>query len=92
MKISPQALEEQLNTISDESYQLHMEAATLNAKMDTLWLGLRADCKTDLECTRRLGATTEGQRATYLKWYLKGLSHKRTALILEFKNNAGHSW
>ena len=89
MKLTPRELQESLTAISEESYQLHQEAATLNSKMDTMWLSLRADCKTDKECDKRLGATTDGQRATYLKYYLRGLANKRTALMEESKNNRG---
>lgn len=92
MKLTPAEIAEQLNTISDESFELHQELATLNAKMDTLWLGLRGSCKTDKECDKRLGATVDGQRATYLKYYLRGLANKRTALMEESKNNRGHAW
>lgn len=90
MKLTTDQLIEQLNVISDESFALHQELATLNAKMDTLWLGLRSDCKTDKECDRKLGATTDGQRATYLKYYLRGLANKRSALMEEAKNNRGN--
>ena len=92
MKLTPQQLEEALNLISNESFELHQELATLNAKMDTDWLALRGDCKTDKECDRKLGATIDGQRATYLKYYLRGLANKRTALIEESKNNRGNAW
>lgn len=78
-----------LNKISDESFELHQELATLNAKMDVMWLGMRAECKTDKECDKKLGATVDGQRATYLKYYLRGLANKRTAMMEESKNNRG---
>jgi len=89
MKTTPAQIQEQLNVISDESFQLHQELATLNARIDMVWLGIRAECKTDKECDKRLGATTDGQRATYLKYYLRGLANKRTALMEESKNNRG---
>ena len=92
MKLTPEQIADALNTISDESFKLHQELATLNAKMDTMWLGLRESCKTDKECDRKLGATIDGQRATYLKYYLRGLANKRTALIEESKNNRGNAW
>lgn len=90
MTTTPQQLIDKLNVISDESFELHQELATLNAKMDIMWLGLRSDCKTDKECDRKLGATPDGQRATYLKYYLRGLANKRTALMEESKNNRGN--
>ncbi len=89
MKLTPRELQEQLDTISEESFVLHQELAGLNSKMDTMWLGLRKDCKTDKECDKKLGATPEGQRSTYLKYYLRGLANKRTALMEESKNNRG---
>lgn len=92
MKLTPEQIANALNTISDESFELHQELATLNAKMDIDWLALRRDCKTDKECDRKLGATTNGQRTTYLKYYLRGLANKRTALIEESKNNRGIIW
>ena len=92
MNLTPRQLQDQLNTISDESYRLHMELATLESELDTTWLGLRSSCETDGECTRKLGATEKGKRRAYLKIYLKGLSHKRTALIQESKANSGNSW
>ena len=90
MKLTTEQLIEQLNAISDESFMLHQELATLNARMDTLWLGLRSECKTDKECDRKFGATADGQRATYLKYYLRGLANKRGALLEESKNNRGN--
>ena len=90
MKLTPLQVEELLNKISDESFELHQELATINARMDTMWLGLRSGCKTDKECDRKLGASEDGQRATYLKYYLRGLANKRTALMEESKNNLGN--
>lgn len=92
MKLTPLQIQEALNKISEESYELHQELATLESALDTTWLELRASCKTDGECTRKLGATEKGSRRAYLKIYLKGLGHKRTALIQESKANSGHSW
>ncbi len=92
MKLTPAQLLEEINKISDESYELHQELATLNSEMDGLWLELRKDCKTDKEADKRLGASLKGQRATYLKFYLRGLSNKRTALLEESKNNRGSAW
>jgi hypothetical protein len=92
INLHPKANQEALTAISEESYQLHQEAATLNMEMDTLWLELRASCKTDKECDKKLGATEKGQRATYLKFYLRGLANKRTALMEESKNNRGSTW
>jgi hypothetical protein len=92
MKLTPQQVTEAINEISDESFTLHQELATLNARMGGEWLVIRATCETNGECDRKLGATKDGQRAEYLKWYLKGLAHKRTALLEESKNNRGSSW
>jgi hypothetical protein len=91
MNLTPRQQQEQLTAISEESYQLHMELAILESELDTTWLELRGSCETDGECTRKLGATEKGKRRAYLKIYLKGLGHKRTALIEESKSNRG-SW
>lgn len=92
MKTTPRQLQETLTAISEESFVLHQELASLSSDMDTLWLELRTDCKTDKECDRKLGASEKGKRATYLKYYLRGLANKRTALMEESKNNRGNAW
>lgn len=89
MKLTPAQLQEQLEAVSQESFELHQELAIINSEMDMVWLKLRKECKTDKECDRVMGATEKGQRATYLKYYLRGLANKRTALIEESKNNRG---
>lgn len=92
MNLTPRQLQEQLNTISEESYQLHQELAGIversaNAKLDLLKQGMSGK-----EVDMRYNATADGKRESFLKIYLKGLSHKRSAMIMESKANAGHSW
>lgn len=89
MKLTPRQNEEALLAISDESYRLHQELAELSMKS--------ADSKFEIMKTGANGkkvdmlyaATEDGKRENYLKIYLKGLSHKRTALIEESKANRG---
>lgn len=89
MKTTPRQIQEALNAISDESYELHQELATLAERGADARLELMAICKNGKEVEMRYAATPDGKREAYLKVYLKGLSHKRTALIEESKANRG---
>ena len=92
MNLTPRQLQDKLNEISDESYEKHQELAELSIKAADLKLELMRDCKSGKEVEMRYAATITGKREEYLKIYLKGLSHKRTALIQEAKANSGNSW
>lgn len=97
MNLTPKQLEEEIGKISDESYQKHMELAEIvqrsaSAKMDLMRLTSGNKQISGKEVDMRYAATEDGKREAYLKIYLKGLSHKRTALILEHKANSGSTW
>lgn len=92
MSLTPRALQDKLNEISDESYEKHQELANLSSLAADAKLELMRTCKNGKEVDMRYAATENGKREEFLKIYLKGLSHKRTALIMESKSNAGHSW
>ncbi len=92
MNLTPQALQESLNKISNESYEKHQRLAELSIKAATLKLELMRTCKNGKEVDMLFDATPEGKEMNYLKIYLKGLSHKRTALIQESRANSGNSW
>ena len=90
MKLTPEQLQEQLNEISEHSYQLHQELAGIVERAPDIKLELMAICKSGKEVDTRYEATPDGKREQYLKVYLKGLGHKRTAIIQEIKANSGH--
>ncbi len=92
MKTTPRQVQDTLNAISDESNALHQELATIAERSADAKFDLMKTCKNGKEVDMRYAATPDGKREAYLKIYLKGLSHKRTALIMESKSNAGHSW
>ena len=91
MNITPRQLQEKLNAISEHSYKLHQELADLTMKAADAKLELMKTCKSGKEVDMFYAATENGKRENYLKVYLKGLSHKRTALIMETKANSGSS-
>ena len=89
MKTTPRALQESLNTISEESFVLHQELASIAERAPEAKFALMATCKNGKEVDMRYDATPDGKREAYLKIYLKGLGHKRTAIINELKENRG---
>lgn len=89
MNLTPRALQEQINTISDEYFSLCQEMAEISERKGTAWLEMRSTCDTNAECDQQWNASADGKRENYLKWYLKGLSAKRSSLILEYKANNG---
>lgn len=92
MNLTPRQLQDKLNAISDESYEKHQELAELSMKAADTKLQLMLNCKNGKEVEMRFDATPEGKRINFLNIYLKGLSHKRTALIQETKANSNGSW
>ncbi len=92
MNLTPRQLQDQLTAISDESYEKHQELAELSMLAAEAKLELMKTCKNGKEVDMKYAATENGKREEFLKIYLKGLSHKRTALIMESKANAGHAW
>lgn len=92
MKLTPTQLQEQLNRISEESYEKHQEMALLALQSADTKLELMKTCKSGKEVEMKYEATENGKRELYLKIYLKGLSHKRTAIIQEIKSNSNNSW
>lgn len=92
MKLTPTQLQEQLNAISDESFEKHQELALLVERSAESKFELMKTSKNGKEVDLKYNASESGKREAYLKIYLKGLSHKRTALIQEIKANSGHSW
>lgn len=92
MKLTPSQLQEQLNQISEESFELHQELASLSARSADAKFALMATSKNGKEVDMKYAATEDGKREIYLKTFLKGLSHKRSAIIMEIKSNSGSSW
>ena len=90
--LTPKALKEQLMAISDESYSKHQRLAELVGIGAEMKLELMKTCKNGKEVDFRYAATPEGKEESYLRIYLRGLSHKRTALLQEAKSNAGVIW
>ena len=89
MNLTPRQLQEQLSAISDESFTLHQELATIAERSGDAKLELMKTCESAKEIEMKYDATPDGKRAAYLKIYLRGLSHRRTALIEESKSNRG---
>ena len=85
--MTPQILQQKINEISDEYFEVCQEMASISERHGAGWLEHRATCKTDNEAKMRWEATADGKREGYLKWYIKGLSAKRSALILEHRMN-----
>ena len=79
---------EEINLISDETYAKCQEMADIAERKGLKWLEMRATCKTNAETDQKWNASPDGRRENYLKWYIKGLSAKRGALMLEFRANA----
>lgn len=92
MNLSPKALQEQLNAVSQELFERSQEAAEIAAHTGVAWLELRKQCKTNAEADHLFAASKDGSRMAYLKYYIKGLQAKRGALLQEVKANAGNSW
>ncbi len=99
MNVTPAQLQEQFSKISQESFELHQELAEIEARSGTKWLEIKGTIMegrqknvTNAEVDKLYLATEDGKRAVYLKVYLKGLSHKRTAILSEIKANSGSTW
>ena len=87
--MTPEQLLQQIGTLSDEYYALCEEAGGIAERKGTAWLELRGECKTNAECDQKWAATADGKRENYLKYYLKGVSAKRSSLILRLKADTG---
>lgn len=92
MKLTPAQLQEQLNEISQESFEKHQELALLAERGAEARFELMKTSKNGKEVEMKYDASESGKREIYLKIYLKGLSHKRTAIIQELKANSGGHW
>lgn len=88
MVLTPRALIEEINALSDEYYEKSQEMATIAEKKGTAWLELRSTCKTNAEANALWDASELGRRENYLKWYLKGLEKKRGARLTEYRANS----
>jgi len=80
---------EQISALSDEYYNICEEAGQIAERKGTAWLELRRQCKTNAECDQQWAATADGRRENYLKYYIKGVSAKRGALILQLRAEQG---
>lgn len=89
MNTTPRQLQEALNKVSEESYALHQELAEIVERSADTKLELLKVCNSGKEVETRYAATADGKREAFLKVYLRGLSHKRTALLEESKANRG---
>lgn len=89
MNTTPRQLQEQLNAISEESFALHQEMAAIVERSADVKLDFLKDGMSGKEVDMRYAATPDGKREAFLKVYLRGLSHKRTAMIEESKANRG---
>lgn len=77
---SPRELSEEQLQLSSEYQTASTEAGEIASKKDLEWLALRKTCDSDKECDRRWGATPEGRRETYLRFYMKGLEKRMSAI------------
>ena len=78
--LPPRLLSEELLRLSEAYQESSKEAATVSSMKDTEWLELRKTCNSDKECDRRWGATENGKRDAYLRYYLKGLEKRMSAI------------
>lgn len=87
----PNALElsKQISALSDDYYKASLEAGEISMREGTAWLELRAICKTDAETRHKWSVTADGKRMNYLKFYLKGLERKISALKMELRIMTG---
>ena len=89
MVLTPRQLQESLNAISDESFEKHQEFAEIVSRGAEAKFELMKTAKNGKQVDMLYAATEDGKREAYLKVYLRGLSHKRTALLEESKANRG---
>lgn len=73
-------LSEELLRLSEGYQEASVELAGILSKKDTEWLELRKACSTDKECDRRWGASEGGKRESYLRYFLKGLEKRMSAI------------
>jgi len=92
MAVSPRALQDTMNAISNELYTLTQEAAEIAGRTGTAWLEIRKTCKTNAEADQLFAATKDGGRMASLKWLVKGLQAKRGAIKMELEANSGRTW
>jgi hypothetical protein len=90
--LTPAQLQEDINRMSEESFELHQELAVLNEHEGLAKLELMKESKTGKEVDMKWAGSKEGSRQAYLKAYLKGLSHLRSARLNELKANSNDSW
>lgn len=89
MNLTPVALQEQINSISEDYFKLSTELAEIAERKGTEWLKIRSGTKTNAEADQEWDSKPDGRREAYLKIYLKGLEKLRGARILEWKSNNG---
>jgi len=91
-KLTPTQLLEEISKISDEIYAFNQEMSQIAEREGDQKLELLKECKSNAECELKWSATPDGRRARYLKYLLRGLNSRRTAMILTHRSNAGNSW
>ncbi len=83
--MNPIEISRLISELSDSYYKASLEAGEIASRSGLGWLELRQTCKTDGECNRRWLASADGKREAYLKYYLKGVEKKVSALKLELR-------
>lgn len=76
MEHNPHSLANEQYEMSVRFAELSEELGALESKKAVAWLEARKECKTDREADRLIDASTEGQRATELRFLLKGIASK----------------
>lgn len=87
--MTPLEVSKKIYDLSNSYYNAAMEMAEIAEREGTAWLELRATCRTDSETNRKWSATADGKRSAYLKFYLKGLERKISAMKLELRMLTG---
>lgn len=83
--MNPIELSRQISELSEDYYKSSLEMGEIASRSGLGWLEMRRTCKTDGECHRRWATTADGQREAYLKYYLKGVEKKISALKMELR-------
>lgn len=87
--MTPLELSKQISELSESYYQASMQMGYIAERSGYGWMEVRKDCKTDAEAHKKWAMTADGKREAYLKWYLKGVEKKISALKMELRMLTG---
>lgn len=82
---NPLELSRDISRLSDDYYKAALEMGTISERSGFGWMELRRECKTDSETHKKWAATADGKREAYLRWYLKAVEKKVSAMKMELR-------